>query len=114
MRKNQNKLRRKFIEESGMKYECSRCGIDRWFQEKIKGNYWGPITLQLDHKDGNHNNNDFSNLQLLCPNCHAVKESRSKPYLVFKNNKLNKPNIHNIPEMIEILVKNQKDKNEEE
>lgn len=30
-----------------------------------------PLTLQLDHIDGNSDNNDLSNLRLLCPNCHT-------------------------------------------
>lgn len=29
--------------------------------------------LQIDHKDGNSNNNDPSNWQTLCANCHALK-----------------------------------------
>ena len=29
--------------------------------------------LDVDHIDGNHNNNEESNLQTLCKNCHALK-----------------------------------------
>ena len=29
--------------------------------------------LDVDHIDGNHNNNDISNLQTLCANCHRLK-----------------------------------------
>ena len=29
--------------------------------------------LDADHIDGNHNNNDPSNLQTLCANCHRLK-----------------------------------------
>lgn len=29
--------------------------------------------LDVDHIDGNHNNNDESNLQTLCANCHRLK-----------------------------------------
>lgn len=28
--------------------------------------------LQIHHIDGNHYNNEESNLQLLCPNCHSL------------------------------------------
>ena len=37
------------------------------------GNVWNglPIVLQLDHVDGNSDNNVLSNLRLLCPNCHT-------------------------------------------
>jgi hypothetical protein len=31
-----------------------------------------PIPLDLDHVDGNSDNNERSNLRLLCPNCHAL------------------------------------------
>lgn len=27
------------------------------------------------HKDGNHLNNELENLELLCPNCHALTEN---------------------------------------
>ena len=46
--------------------KCSKCG-------------WGEINpftktipLEVHHKDGNYKNNDESNLDLLCPNCHAL------------------------------------------
>lgn len=29
--------------------------------------------LDVDHIDGNHNNNDIGNLQTLCANCHRLK-----------------------------------------
>lgn len=33
------------------------------------------ITLQVDHIDGDRNNNDPSNWRLLCPNCHSQTET---------------------------------------
>ncbi len=30
-----------------------------------------PIPLQIDHIDGNSDNNTEDNFRLLCPNCHA-------------------------------------------
>lgn len=29
--------------------------------------------FDVHHKDGNHKNNEFENLQLLCPNCHRLE-----------------------------------------
>lgn len=47
---------------------CSECG-----QKNIWNNK--PLTLQLDHIDGNSDNNDLSNLRILCPNCHTQTET---------------------------------------
>lgn len=55
-------LRKKkvFLEQNG---KCLECGISEW-----QGN---PITLELDHIDGDNTNNIRSNLRILCPNCHS-------------------------------------------
>jgi hypothetical protein len=42
------------------KYRCAIC--------KTSGGVW-----DYDHIDGNRSNNDTSNCQALCPNCHAKK-----------------------------------------
>lgn len=44
--------------------KCFECGIDGIWNGK-------PISMELEHKDGNSDNNDLSNLSLLCPNCHS-------------------------------------------
>lgn len=50
---------------------CENCRRREWLN--------GPIPLELHHVDGNHNNVDLDNLQLLCPNCHALTPNyRSK------------------------------------
>ena len=43
-------------------YKCNCCGLFDWLGE--------PISLDLDHIDGNNKNNFPDNLRLLCPNCH--------------------------------------------
>lgn len=40
-----------------------------------------PCQLDVDHKDGNKNNNDPSNYQTLCANCHRLKTHLSKDYI---------------------------------
>ena len=52
-------------------YRCEKCGLTEWQGEKIP--------LEVHHIDGNRRNNDLSNLQLLCPNCHSLTDNyRSK------------------------------------
>lgn len=47
-------------------YKCELCGCD-W-----KNPYTGKTILEIHHIDGDRNNNKESNLQVLCPNCHAM------------------------------------------
>jgi len=56
------RLRKRVIYEQDCK--CNRCGLSEWMGEKIP--------LELEHKDGNHFNNERDNLEILCPNCHAL------------------------------------------
>lgn len=50
------------------KYEmqCARCG---WHEVNPAT---GRVALEIDHIDGNSENNKESNLILLCPNCHSL------------------------------------------
>lgn len=48
-------------------YKCEKCGISEWNGL--------PITIQFHHIDGNHNNNEETNIQLLCPNCHSQTDN---------------------------------------
>ena len=64
--------RRRVLEEQT--HACNRCGLSHWLDV--------PITLELEHKDGNTGNNTRDNLEALCPNCHSVTETwrgRNKP-----------------------------------
>lgn len=47
--------------------KCNRCGLNEWFGESL--------VLELEHKDGNHFNNQRSNLEMLCPNCHSLTKT---------------------------------------
>ena len=48
-------------------YRCNSCKNDKWKDQKIP--------LELEHKDGNNLNNTRDNLELLCPNCHALTDT---------------------------------------
>jgi len=49
---------------------CESCKIETWLNL--------PIKLELHHKDGNSHNNNFDNLEILCPNCHSYTETFCK------------------------------------
>jgi hypothetical protein len=46
---------------------CLICGISEWNGK--------PITLELDHIDGDSSNNVRDNVRLLCPNCHSQTDN---------------------------------------
>ena len=46
--------------------QCVECGWNK--VNPVTGN----CPIELDHKDGNSNNNSFENVRLLCPNCHSL------------------------------------------
>jgi 5-methylcytosine-specific restriction endonuclease McrA len=59
--------------------QCQLCGfvaVDR-------------IQLDIDHIDGNRSNNDPSNLQTLCANCHRLKTKRNKDGVYAKTGRHN-------------------------
>lgn len=64
---SRTKLKERLVKEGLKKYECECCGITEWNGK--------PISLQLHHINGIHNDNRLSNLQLLCPNCHSQTEN---------------------------------------
>ena len=48
-------------------HQCESCKLKTWLEQ--------PINLELHHRDGDKTNNELSNLQLLCPNCHSYTDN---------------------------------------
>ena len=59
-----HKLKLKLLREGLKEKVCESCGVKEWLGEEV--------ILELDHKDSDHSNNELSNLQILCSNCHAT------------------------------------------
>jgi hypothetical protein len=60
-------LKRRILKAGLLEYKCSICGLTDW-----RGM---PISLQLDHINGEHDDHRLENLRFLCPNCHAQTET---------------------------------------
>lgn len=56
-----SQLKKHLIKHLG--HKCQKCLTSVWYDE--------PVALELHHNDGDRTNNNITNLQLLCPNCHA-------------------------------------------
>ena len=72
-----SKLAKRLLKEKIKEHKCENCKKRTWMG--------GPIPLELDHIDGNPYNHVFTNLQLICPNCHALT-----PTYRGRNNKFKK------------------------
>lgn len=62
-------LKIKLIKDGIKEKKCELCGLSSWQGVEIP--------LELHHKDGDHYNNEFDNLSILCPNCHAIQPGNS-------------------------------------
>ena len=65
--KGSSHLRNRLLKEEIFESYCQNCGLDMWLEQ--------PIPLELHHVNGDKFDNRLENLQLLCPNCHALTEN---------------------------------------
>lgn len=57
-------LLRRALVEGGVPHACSACGLEPTWQGR-------PLTLVVDHVNGDWLDNRLPNVRFLCPNCHA-------------------------------------------
>ena len=57
------RLRERYKRKTGL-HHCENCGLTTWLGRDVP--------LEIHHINGNNTDNRIENLQLLCPNCHAL------------------------------------------
>ena len=62
-----HKLKKRLLKEGYKQHACESCGLTEWMSN--------PIPLELHHRNGIKSDNSFENIELLCPNCHALTDN---------------------------------------
>jgi 5-methylcytosine-specific restriction endonuclease McrA len=65
---NTSAFKKRLIKEGVLENICILCGIGSEWNHK-------PLVLQIDHINGDREDNRLENLRILCPNCHSQTET---------------------------------------
>ena len=75
-------MRRWIFKLNLLPIQCNNCKLDKWLDKEVP--------LELNHINGNGHENRKSNIELLCPNCHALTETYRGKNVVLKYGKAEK------------------------
>lgn len=57
-------IKKRILKHGFLEKKCYSCNNTNWLSQEMP--------LELEHKNGDNNDNRLENLTLLCPNCHAL------------------------------------------
>ena len=92
-RHNRCVLRRTIIRENLIPYKCAICGITEWNEKTL--------SLELDHINGENNDNRLENLRFLCPNCHSQTSTYGS-----RNHKITESKYEITQELRDLVISN--------
>lgn len=62
-----SKLLTRALLDIGREYKCYLCGLREWQRKRL--------VLEIEHKDGDFQNDCSENVEFICPNCHSQTET---------------------------------------
>lgn len=89
-------IRRFVLKNNLIPYKCSCCGNEGTWLDK-------PLSLQLDHINGNCSDHRLENLRWLCPNCHVQTSTHGSKNEVYTSTRIAKQ-YSITPELRELII----------